>query len=67
MYTNISHKEVHRMAANGARVVEVLPEKQYQKAHIAGAINLPLKELRKEASIRLERDQPVIVYCASYQ
>ena len=50
-----------------AQVVEVLPSEEYEREHIEGAINIPLKELDREAAARLDPGRPVIVYCWDYQ
>ncbi len=57
--------DVQRRVGEGAQLVEVLPEKEYEEEHILGAINIPLKRLGAEATARLQRDRPVIVYCSS--
>ncbi len=51
----------------GAQLVEVLPQAEYEDEHLPGAINIPLKTLDAESARRLERDRPVIVYCHDYQ
>ena len=58
---------MQRLVADGAQLVEVLPRPEYEEEHIAGAINLPLKELNRETARQLDRDRPVIVYCNDYQ
>ena len=65
MPTVIDIDDVQRMVGDGAQLVEVLPEKKYGAEHIRGAINIPLKRLGAEATARLQRDRPVIVYCSS--
>jgi rhodanese-related sulfurtransferase len=50
----------------GARLVEVLPREEYEEEHIAGAINIPLKELDRETTAGLDPEAPVIVYCHDY-
>ncbi len=50
-----------------AQLVEVLPREEYGEGHLPGAINIPLKELNREAAGELRRDLPVIVYCHDYQ
>jgi rhodanese-related sulfurtransferase len=68
MPTPIDRSEVQRLLADeGAQLVEVLPEKEFGEEHIAGAVNIPLKELDERAPRELERDRPVIVYCNDYQ
>jgi rhodanese-related sulfurtransferase len=51
----------------GAQLVDVLPPDEYAESHLPGAINIPLKELNRETTARLQRDAPVIVYCHDYQ
>ncbi|MFY9579992.1 MAG: rhodanese-like domain-containing protein [Gaiellaceae bacterium] len=63
----IDRDGVQRLVADGAQLVEVLPRPEYEEEHIAGAINLPLKELNRETARQLDRDRPVIVYCNDYQ
>lgn len=48
----------------GAQLVEVLEEKQYQAAHLPGAVHLPAWELTRErAEASLRHDRPVVLYC----
>ena len=54
------------MLEGGAQLVEVLPREEYEKAHLPGAINIPLKELDRKTAARLRREAPVIVYCHDY-
>jgi rhodanese-related sulfurtransferase len=63
----IRRDEVQDLMKRGAQVVEVLPHKQYREVHIAGASNIPLQKLNREAMSRLNRDKPVVVYCYDYQ
>jgi rhodanese-related sulfurtransferase len=68
MPTEVGREEVQRLLAEGAQLVDVLPREDYDEEHIAGALNLPLKELDRETSARLvDRERPVIVYCNDYQ
>ncbi len=62
MPTNIDRDDVQRLLGEGAQLVEVLPEPEYEQMHLAGAINIPLKNLNRETTAKLERDRPVIVY-----
>jgi rhodanese-related sulfurtransferase len=60
--------DVRRLLAGEAvQLVEVLPARDFDQEHIAGAINIPIKELDRRAPQELERGQPVIVYCNDYQ
>ncbi len=65
MATIIGLDDVQRMVGEGAQLVEVLPEKEYGEEHLPGAANIPLKTLGRDATARLQRDRPVIVYCSS--
>jgi rhodanese-related sulfurtransferase len=50
-----------------AQLVEVLPAAEYAWAHLAGAINLPLKKLDEQAVSVLDPRRPVIPYCNDFQ
>jgi rhodanese-related sulfurtransferase len=68
MPARIDRTEVQRLLDEGAQLVEVLPEEEYNEEHIAGAINIPLRALDREtAEARLHRDRPVITYCHDNQ
>ena len=66
MPTDIDRDEVRRLLDQGAQVVEVLPAEEYEQEHLPGAMNIPLKELTRQAAARLRRDRPVIVYCNDF-
>ena len=51
----------------GAQLVEVLPREEYEEEHLPGSVNIPLKELNRDATAQLRREEPVIVYCHDYQ
>jgi len=63
MPTDATRADVQRLLTEGAQLVEVLPPAEYEEEHLPGAINLPLKELTRQAARRLDRARPVIVYC----
>jgi rhodanese-related sulfurtransferase len=63
MATRIWVEELRRLLADGARLVEVLPEPEYAEAHLPGAVNVPLKQLDADSTRILDREQPVVVYC----
>ncbi len=55
--------EVQRLIREeAAQLVEVLPPPMFEDEHIEGAINIPIKELDRETTDRLDKDRPVIVY-----
>jgi rhodanese-related sulfurtransferase len=68
MPRSIDHEEVRRLVAEeSGQLVEVLRAQEFSEEHIAGAINIPLKELDERGQRELERERPVIVYCNDYQ
>jgi rhodanese-related sulfurtransferase len=63
----IDRAQVRRLMANeSAQLVEVLPRDEYELEHIAGAVNVPLKELNPDSARSLNRNRPVIVYCEDF-
>lgn len=67
MAKHIEREQVQDLVERGAQLVEVLPASEYEAAHLPQAINIPLRKLDAAAAARLNRDQPVIVYCNDYQ
>jgi len=63
MPTDIHRDEVQRLLAEGAQLIEVLPEKEYKEEHLPGAINIPLRKLDRDAASQLNKEHPLIVYC----
>jgi len=64
---SIRREKVRQLLKEGAQLVEVLPREEYEEEHIAGAINIPLKELNRQTAMQLDRSRPVVVYCHDYQ
>jgi rhodanese-related sulfurtransferase len=64
---DIDRQAVRDLVAKGAVLLEVLSEKSYGQAHLAGALNIPLTDLDRKSASQLQTDQPVIVYCHDYQ
>lgn len=58
-----SRDAVLELTTGGAQLVEVLPRPEYEAEHLPGAINIPLRDLDREAAHRLCREVPVVVYC----
>lgn len=59
----IDRERVQALVADGAQLVEVLPENEYQEEHLANAVHLSLKSLTSATAGVLDRSRPVIVYC----
>ena len=67
MPIGIFRDDLHKLLEDGAQLIDVLPREEYEEEHLPGAISIPLKELNRETSARLQHDVPVIVYCHDYQ
>jgi len=68
MPKSIDRHEVQRLLAEQqAQLVEVLPAGEYDDEHPPGAINIPLKQLDRQTTSRLDQSRPVIVYCYDSQ
>jgi len=63
MPTQITREDVQRMTADGAVLIDTLPENEYAAEHIVGAVNIPQKMLTAQATAHLAKDAPLIVYC----
>lgn len=63
MATDIGLERLHELLAAGAQLVEVLPAEDYAKAHLPGAINIPLAKVDERGVSVLDYDRPVVVYC----
>jgi rhodanese-related sulfurtransferase len=66
MFERIERAEVQRLLGEGGQLVEVLPRGEYEYEHLAGAVNIPLRELDERAPQELDRTRPVIVYCNDF-
>lgn len=63
----MNRNEVRRLIdREAAQLVEVLPRREYEDEHIAGALHIPLRELDRRARDELDPSRPVIVYCNDF-
>jgi rhodanese-related sulfurtransferase len=64
----ISRDELHaRLHDPTLRIVDVLPPSSYVDAHIPGAINLPLEDIRDRARNLLPNfNAEIAVYCGQF-
>ncbi len=61
-----SISDVKRLLDQGAQLVDVLGEDEFEHDHLPGAINIPLKRLDETAVAGLDRARPVLVYCNDF-
>jgi len=67
MPESVTREEVQTLVHNGAQLIDVLGERQYAEAHLAGAINIPLAQLDHKSTAAVTHERPVIVYCNDFQ
>jgi len=67
MPETIDLDNVQRLIGDGAQLLDVLSRSEYEESHLPGAFHSSLAELDARAAARLDRDRPVITYCADYQ
>lgn len=58
----VSSDEVRKLVEEGAQLVDVRADHEWEAGHVAGAVHLPLDELAGRAG-ELDRERPVVVYC----
>ena len=63
----VEREGMQQLLDGGAQLVEVLPKKEFERIHIAGAINIPLQSLNEQTASRLQKTIPIIVYCFDFQ
>ena len=59
----ILYRRLRELLDQGAQLVEVLPEAEYNEQHLPGAINIPLKLLDVQTTRQLDRRRDIVVYC----
>lgn len=58
----VSHDEARKLVEDGAQLVDVRAEHEWEAGRIAGATHLPLAELAERTG-ELDRGRPVVLYC----
>ena len=61
-----SVSEVKQLLDQGAQLLDVLGEDEFEHDHLPGAINVPLKKLDATTAAGLDRNRPVVVYCNDF-
>lgn len=54
----------HRLVQQGATLLDVRSQQEFASGHAAGAMNVPVQELRNRID-EVPKDRPVVVYCQS--
>jgi rhodanese-related sulfurtransferase len=57
-----SREEARKMVDEGAQLVDVRADHEWEAGRIAGAKHVPLPELPQRTG-EIDKDQPVVVYC----
>jgi rhodanese-related sulfurtransferase len=58
----ISRKEAQKLIEDGAQLVDVRADHEWEAGRIAGATHLPLAELAERTG-EIDSDRPVVLYC----
>jgi rhodanese-related sulfurtransferase len=58
----VSREEARQLLDEGAQLVDVRADHEWEAGRIAGARHLPLPELPQRTE-ELDKDRPVVVYC----
>lgn len=58
----VDRAEARRLLDEGAQLVDVRVEHEWEAGHIAGASHIPLDQLAERAG-EIDRERPVVFYC----
>jgi rhodanese-related sulfurtransferase len=58
----VSRDEAQKLIEDGAQVIDVRTDHEWEVGRIAGATHLPLDELAQRAG-EIDKDRPVVLYC----
>ena len=58
----VSREEAQKLIEEGAQLVDVRADHEWEVGHIAGATHLPLDELAERAG-EIDKERPVVLYC----
>ncbi|HWW66716.1 MAG TPA: rhodanese-like domain-containing protein [Solirubrobacterales bacterium] len=58
----VSREEARKLIEDGAQLIDVRAEHEWETGRIPGATHLPLAELAKRAG-EIDKDRPVVLYC----
>ena len=58
----VSREEARKLIDEGAQLLDVRADHEWEAGRIAGAAHVPLPELPQRLGV-IDRDRPVVVYC----
>jgi rhodanese-related sulfurtransferase len=58
----ITRDEARRLVEEGAQLIDVRADHEWEAGHVAGAVHLPLDELAGRVA-EFDRGRPVVLYC----
>ena len=58
----VSREEARKLVDDGAQLVDVRADHEWEAGRIAGAAHIPLDELAQRAG-EIDKDRPVVLYC----
>jgi rhodanese-related sulfurtransferase len=58
----VSREEAQKMIDEGAQLIDVRADHEWDAGHLAGATHVPLDEL-PERTAEIDKDRPVLLYC----
>jgi rhodanese-related sulfurtransferase len=58
----VSRQEARKLLDEGAQLIDVRADHEWEAGRIAGATHLPLADLAQRAG-EIDKDRPVVVYC----
>lgn len=58
----VSREQAEKLIEDGAQLVDVRADHEWEAGRIAGATHLPLDELAERAG-EIDKERPVVVYC----
>jgi rhodanese-related sulfurtransferase len=58
----VSRAEAQKLIEDGAQLIDVRADHEWEAGRIAGATHLPLDELAQRSG-EIEKDRPVVLYC----
>ena len=67
MSKKITTEQLIKLMSDGSpvKLIDVLSREHYQREHIKGAISMPVYRIREEAQDLFDKDDLIVVYCAS--